>query len=149
MMSKRTRTKLGVRRNSAIELQCRIPGHAEPLGLDDGPAAVIEKALLQLLALRPPGLREASDLLVEMLFAVPRMQRLAQTVAGKSIFTSEPGLAIPASLIFGLILVLLTSNALGFFERAPTVYVLSLLGPLIVAGMIFVRLTVIAARNSR
>jgi len=39
-------------------------------------------------------------------------------------------------------------HAHSLFEPAPTVYVLALLGPLVVAGLIFVRLIIMAGRSS-
>ena len=101
------------------------------------------------LAWRVSSALAALALLVEMLFLIPRTHQLARTVAGKSLLTFEPGLSIPASLIAAITLVLLSANALGLFERAPTVYVLSLLGPLVGAGMVFVRLIIIAGRAPR
>jgi hypothetical protein len=91
----------------------------------------------------------ALALLLSSLFIIRRLRHLARAVANKSFLTFEPGLSIPASLIAAITLVLLSANALGLFERAPTVYVLSLLGPLVIAGMIFVRLIIIAGRALR
>ncbi len=89
----------------------------------------------------------ALALLVISLFVYRRLQSLTRTVADKSVLTFEPGLSIPASLIGASTLTLLTANAAGLFEPAPTVYALSLLGPLVIAGLIFTRLTIIASRQ--
>ena len=91
----------------------------------------------------------ALALLLSSLFIIRRLQHLARAVASESFLTFEPGLSIPGSIIAAITLVLLSANAFGLFERAPTVYVLSLLGPLVGAGMVFVRLIIIAGRAVR
>lgn len=89
----------------------------------------------------------ALALLLMLLLEIPRIRSLARKMADKSLLVFEPGLAIPNSLIGASTLTLLFANAFGLFERAPTVYVLSLLGPLVISGLIFTRLIVIAGRT--
>ena len=99
------------------------------------------------LAWRASSALAALALLAQMLFLMPRLRKLARSANLGSLFAYEPGLSIPAFLIGLLTLVMLASNALGFFERAPSIYVLSLVGVLAIAGMIFVRLIMIGARG--